>query len=97
MPGCEQKTLTFTSRTTRLLLEPFDAKGQDLESASVSLDAELQTALQKYPSIKVSSSTLEELQRHREDIRNIEPGPAKSDLENQYAVDYIITGAVLPA
>jgi hypothetical protein len=92
----QEKTLSFSPHKARIILSRFEAKGEDLQRASAALESALRAALQKYPSLELSPLTLEELEKQKKTIQNLRPGETKSALANQFSVDYLVTGTVLP-
>jgi hypothetical protein len=92
----QEKTLPFSPHQAKVILSRFEAKGEVLERASAAIESALRIALQKYPSVQLSPLTIRELEKEKQTIQNLGPGAAKSALSNQFNVDYIITGTVLP-
>jgi hypothetical protein len=92
----QEKTVAFSPHKAKIILSRFEASGENLERASVAIESALRSALQRYPSIELSPLTIGELEKQKKTIQNLGPGAAKSALSNQFNVDYIITGTVLP-
>jgi len=49
---------------------------------------------EKYKFLNISGLTQQDLLRIRKEIKELPPGSAKTNLTEQYKVDYIVTGEV---
>ncbi len=91
----KRKVIQFSPHKVTLIIEKFEARGERVQNAGVSLDSAIKQALGRYPFLQLSSETVADLDRKRSELQqNLHPGMGKSALANQFNVDFVITGSL---
>lgn len=89
------KVIELTPRKFRIIVEKFEASGEQLENARNALDSALHRHLTGHPALELSQMTVEQLDKKRAELQeHLSPGAAKSQLAEDLGVDYIITGSL---
>jgi hypothetical protein len=87
-PADKRKLVQFVPHKITLILEKFEAHGERVQNAGLSLDSALKQVLGKYPYLELSAETVADLDRKRAELQqNLHPGMGKTALANQASVE----------
>jgi hypothetical protein len=93
-----KKTIGFVPRASKVILDRFEGAGASaevVERSRMALESELRQKLMTLGFLEMSPLTRADLQRKREEIKQLKPGSGKAHLIDQYSVDFIVTGTLL--